>query len=98
MALLRGGDRMCGEFVVADGQRDPHEFGIVGGVVREQRKDRQTLCVAEGAQPSMRIPGIAQRHGMRGKVPRRVALYAGRSRLQHDLADLGEFTGPPLVA
>jgi hypothetical protein len=46
----------------------------------------------------MRIPSIAQCHGMRGKVPRRMALYAGRGRLQHDLADLGEFAGPPLVA
>src|SRR5437773_5230007 len=46
----------------------------------------------------MRIPSIAQCHGMRGKVPRRMALYARRGRLQHDLADLGEFAGPPLVA
>ncbi len=98
MPLLRSGDRACGEFVVADGQRDPHEFGIVGGVVREQREDRQTLCVAKDAQPPMRILGITQRHGMRGKVPCCVAPYAGRGRPQHVLADPGEFAGPPLVA
>src|SRR6478672_61442 len=46
----------------------------------------------------MRIPSIAQGHGMRGTVPYRMAPYARRGRLQHDLADLGEFAGPPLVA
>src|ERR1700750_715269 len=46
----------------------------------------------------MRIPSIAQGHGMRGAVPYRMALYARCGRLQHALADLGGFAAPPLVA
>jgi len=49
VASLCSRDGVRNQFVVTDGQRDANEFGIVGDVVREERKDRQSLRVPESA-------------------------------------------------
>ena len=48
-APVRLGRRDLGQLVVAGGQRNSDELGLVGHVDREQRQDRGALILAEGA-------------------------------------------------
>ncbi len=81
--------RDLGQFVVAGGERDADELGLVGHVDREQRQDRGALILAEGAQPSVRGPGIAGGHRLQGEEPCRLAAEVWRGVLEQAPGESG---------
>ncbi len=92
---LRLGRRDRGQLVVAGGERDADELGLVGHVDREQRQDRGALILAEGAQPGVRGRGIAGGHGLQGEQPCCLAAEVRRGVLEQPV---GECRGSLLQA
>jgi hypothetical protein len=86
------------EFLVAGREGHPDQQGIVGGLHREEREQRQPLGLAERAEPVVGLVRVARCRGVNGEVPRGELADDGSSRGQHDLGDLGNLMSPALIS
>jgi hypothetical protein len=84
-ALLCLLDGVLGELFVADGDRDPHQLGIVSYLEGEQGEQLQTIVMTAGAEPVVCLVSFAQRH----RVQRQIREVLSRGRVGS-----GERPGP----
>ena len=85
------------ELLIAGREGHPDQQRIVGGLHREEREQRQPLCLAERAQPAVCLVRVAGRHGVKGEVPRGESADDRNRRGEHDLGDLGDLMGRMLI-